>query len=497
MLDSLKIAPKFALLAAILLALTGFGMALVLAGQNTQIDFAQQEARGVRYLRGVADIQREAARASLQHDKVSAEWLAQLEQLQASYGSALQTDIQARAVVQAMSGRADWVVVRAKLRGLMMRIGERSNLILDHALDSYYMMDAVLNRLPELIDRVATSVEMGAEWRSAQREARFLIATDGLADTVGGLSASLASAFDNNSDGSLKSALGAEWAELHEQINRFTTARQKGEASAAMAISLLGGLAHFDEHACAELTRMLDERLNDLKGRQWRRIGATALLFGLATWVIFMVAQTMVVGPLLQLAHAARRLAEGDLDNVQHERAMRDELGDLSRALSGFREALLRNRMWEVDAQQTQQNAEIVASAVEELVVSCREITEQITRASSTTEELADQLARAGKFVDAVTGAVAGSGQRIDLRVGNGSIVTGEVVTICASGVAIRVNLMVRCGDVVEIIGLTAAALRGRVVEYQGGTLRLQFQFDEHSETAIRQFVATVPRQAA
>ena len=442
MFASLKLAPKFALPAVIFLVLIVVALGVLVADRNTQIDFTTQQARGARYLRGVAEIHGSAALASLGHQGAQADWRGKVDQLQSRFGRALQTNVQAEAAMQSMSNDADLSTMRAKLRDLIVRIGDRSNLILDQQLDSYDMADIVLNRLPDLMDRVVVTAEMQNNSSASQQGASFLIATAALAETVDGLSASLGSAFDTNADGSLKSALGTEWGGLHDQIAHFTEALHTGEASTAMAASLLGRLQLFDEHACAELTRLLDRRVDSLEAGQWRNAGVNAVLFGLAALVMFVVARAMIIRPLSQLAAATRYLANGEHDTLLEHRNMHDALGELSQALSGFRDALLRNRTLEaarasafaeqrsrqqelealardfaqtVSNQPGLQSTDIVASAAEELAASYREIAALMERSTATTEELLGRAARAHKLVDELTDVVVGTGQVIDL----------------------------------------------------------------------------------
>ena len=82
MFASLRIAPKLALSAVVFLVPTVFGLGMLVAEQNIQIDFAAQEAIGARYLHGVADIQGRAALASLNRSGIQAEWKAALAKLE-------------------------------------------------------------------------------------------------------------------------------------------------------------------------------------------------------------------------------------------------------------------------------------------------------------------------------------------------------------------------------------------------------------------------------
>jgi methyl-accepting chemotaxis protein len=567
-----------------------------------------------------------------------------------------------------------------------------------------------------------------------------LIAIGGLSDTADGLNTSLTASFTENADGGLRAALGREWGNLHEQLNRYTAALPKGETTGAMADALIASMASFNDHAGTALTNLLERRVDALRSRQWRNAGLTCVLFGAAALCMLLLAQTMVVRPLSRLAKATILLSEGDLAVRLPERKARDELGDLSRALRVFHAALSENHSFEAtravaeqerrvrqealenlardfnrsvsgqletvshsaanlneaaqaltasaartgdrtvevegSAQQAQQNAGIVASAAEQLAASCREIAIQIERSSATTEDLVGHAERARKLVDELTNVVVGTGQVIDLintvagqtnllalnatieaaragdagkgfavvaqevkalaaqtsratgditsrieavhqsakgatdiiqqmadlvglvdqtssaiaaavtqqvaateeisrnineaarstntvfhgigavredalssgavahnlqgaateltqqaqvlkldvdhfvgamarsterrsstrhnmvralqvQHGNQPPIDGQLVNISESGLAMRAKIKAACGDVVTITALTAEPLRARVVENDGSVLRMQFQFDERTETTIRQFIASNVRQAA
>src|SRR5262249_51650525 len=108
----------------------------------------------------------------------------------------------------------------AALRTLITRIGDKSNLILDPDLDSFYVMDVVVVKLPALLDDIerpaaAASEKTGNDKLELKDMAQFLQLTAGLSATLGGAKDSLEHAYDANASGgrgerNLKPSLDAE-----------------------------------------------------------------------------------------------------------------------------------------------------------------------------------------------------------------------------------------------------------------------------------------------
>ena len=80
----------------------------------------------------------------------------------ADFGAEMEAQEQAQAAQAALDAK-DTARDTAALNALIVRVGDKSNLILDPDLDSYYMMDATLLALPQTQDRMATMVLNGAE----------------------------------------------------------------------------------------------------------------------------------------------------------------------------------------------------------------------------------------------------------------------------------------------------------------------------------------------
>jgi methyl-accepting chemotaxis protein len=103
----------------------------------------------------------------------------------------------------------------AEVRSLIVWVGDKSNLILDPDLDSYYIMDAVLIRLMDDVDLVHQSVfgmertlRSGLASPNDRSDAKVLLVLMS-AHTVG-LEGDFATAYDNNPLGNLKPKLNAE-----------------------------------------------------------------------------------------------------------------------------------------------------------------------------------------------------------------------------------------------------------------------------------------------
>ncbi|MBI3968623.1 MAG: PAS domain S-box protein, partial [Chloroflexi bacterium] len=177
---------KFALISVLFILPLALVMFLLVSEIDRTTYFSRKEYDGVAYLRPVRALYEQVlhhriliedqlnqvgAPASAARDAESRieAALVQVEQIDRQLG----TDLQATEHLRAVKER--WADVKAKalgpenpgtelhsqlivaIRDLISQVGDTSNLILDPALDSYYLMDAILIKLPESQDQLTQS----------------------------------------------------------------------------------------------------------------------------------------------------------------------------------------------------------------------------------------------------------------------------------------------------------------------------------------------------
>jgi len=202
LLRRLHVSHKLALVCTSFLIPDFVLMCLFLVTINGYINFARQERNGIEYLRPLHQLLDELprhqllARQHLEMDPQSAEErsavqsrvdaaFARLIAIDAELGESLQFTEEGLAQRRRERCRAsfvadEWKRIRnqgsdvdeaannenhqrliADVRGMITHVGDTSNLILDPDLDSYYLMDITLLKLPQLQDRLATVVLHG------------------------------------------------------------------------------------------------------------------------------------------------------------------------------------------------------------------------------------------------------------------------------------------------------------------------------------------------
>jgi hypothetical protein len=178
MIARLRYPQKFLLISLLFLLPLVVTMAFMVAEQNVRIRIAQQEILGTRYLRALGEVylgtlqhRHEAMRALTLGITVEAlppararvdAGLAALRPLEAVHSAELQTGelftrIEAgwaelrvdRPRGSVLEGYDRYQALIDDQRALIALVGDQSKLILDSDLDSYYIMDAVLLRMPE------------------------------------------------------------------------------------------------------------------------------------------------------------------------------------------------------------------------------------------------------------------------------------------------------------------------------------------------------------
>ncbi len=343
----LRIARKLALVTLGFVVPAAVAVRALVIEENVAISFAAQEVLGARYLAALVPIQGSLASAALPGGSPGP--TAKAAETALARPSALDTGPQLKAVLDALGapGDADQNVAaaRAKLRDLISRAGDRSNLILDNVLASYYLTDVVLNRLPEVLDREADLTASQADLTGdGQHQAQFLIGLGALVSALDGMDSSLESAEQAEGGDAIKRALEPSYHALREELRSFTEALRQGHATVPQAQALIDKTMAFSTASGSELQTLLEARVTRLKNSQTRVVGFAVLTFVLAMAITLLVTRQSVTLPLTRMTRAMSRLAEGDLETSIPNVGRADELGSMANAMQVFRQEAIKSR---------------------------------------------------------------------------------------------------------------------------------------------------------
>jgi len=148
--------------------------------QGERINFAAEEQVGVAYERPAinllvaVDTAWDAARLGQPTPDLSAP-LSLFQQAERDYGTELKTGDAASAAVKAVqdlgngklaSSDARWATASDALLAVTIAAANNSNLILDPDLDSFYVMDAAIVKLPAIVDGAAVTGEAATQGRN-------------------------------------------------------------------------------------------------------------------------------------------------------------------------------------------------------------------------------------------------------------------------------------------------------------------------------------------
>ncbi|MBW4024071.1 MAG: HAMP domain-containing protein [Proteobacteria bacterium] len=352
---SLRIASKLSLALLAFALPLAFTLFAIVSEQNIAIHFARQEVTGTRDLGAIAPVQARFAGAALgagQPDGAEAALA-----LNAGPGG-LDIGTQQAALRDTLAAAGHTAAandaIRARLRDLIARIGDRSNLILDNVLDTYYLTDVVLNRLPDILDRVADLTASAADLKTgADRRAQYLIGLGALLSGLDGMDSSLQSAEQADGGRAIAQALGPRYQALRARLTPFAAALKNGTATAGQARAVLDETLGFSQAAARELEGLLQARVDALQAKKLRIVGLAAIFFILAVMLTLLVTRRSVTGPLGLMTQAMSRLAAGDLAAEIPGLGRGDELGAIAGALQVFKTGAIRARALEREATET------------------------------------------------------------------------------------------------------------------------------------------------
>jgi methyl-accepting chemotaxis protein len=412
--------------------------------QSIKIDFATSELQGDQYLRPLSRLlvhvelhralvrQGDTGQADRTESAIDADFEA-LFAVDRDLASALNTtsgDLNARDRGSAVPARlrASWDSVKlavdaasserlhlaliTDVRSLIVHVGDSSKLILDPDLDSYYVMDALLLKEPEIVAELgdmAAAVELPAADVSAQLAGMVALLryqSDGLAIDLDTAYAET-SKFNDNDE--LKPALTPLLTKANAATTKVAEVTNPGVNPSAHASAVREAVeAHASlwTELLAQQDTMLESRKDGDLGRRRFALTVVGLVLVAAVLLTLWVARR-ISRNVSAVADAAGLLAAGDLGTRATVRS-RDEVGAMATSFNAMAESLHRLVTQVVTAsEQVASSATQLSSAADELAATTTEQSAAVTEASATTEELARASAAIAETVDVVAAQAA------------------------------------------------------------------------------------------
>ena len=356
-LDRLRYAQKIMLIAAVMpvpLVLIGWGYVDI---QRSQVAFSAKERDGVAYLAPLLRLMaqgvqaRQAAAAGAQAPAGLAADLSAVQAVDRRLGAGLETtDLWAKAeqslttagVADDATRFAAYSNAVAALNEVVIRVSDRSNLTLDPDLDSYYLMDALVFRLPLLIDGCEGAVDtarLAATSDAAGRDAaRLELAAEAgaLASTRDAVAAGLATAFEKTASASLlgqRATVAQALKAVDSLLEQVQAALRSGDLAAVdpaaveQAHEAVTGLA---ATLGPELDQLIEVRIHGFEAKAYR-VGASTLLALLLAGYLLVAFYRAATTPIREMVIGLDALAKGDL-TPRMSSSGRDEITEMAAA---------------------------------------------------------------------------------------------------------------------------------------------------------------------
>jgi methyl-accepting chemotaxis protein len=470
-------------------------LVLLYQSQQVAIDFGDKEVVGNNYLTALRPVQTALVDTKTE---INADQLkAVIAKAEADFGADMASADQAKAAEDTLAAAdpRDTTAIRA----LINQIGNTSNLILDPDLDSYYVMDLVLLKLPELLDSVHKTAQYangkaGAEKIEMKDMAQFLQLIGSLQFTLDGAKGSLASAYDGNKSGNLPRDLKdtidpsaqAMFAAIGKLIDDFNASSLAGGAT-----PLKAGVFDADETAARQATVafadqagnamnvLFERRIAIFWMQRYETFGVAIILSLLAFVVVLAAIRWTVIRPIGSLTESMRKLAADDTSVEIKEQNRGDELGEMARAVGHFKLGIVERLDLEAKAREAAAKREATFTAVRSIAEG---FDDEIKHALSEMVVRTGTLKQASNVMgDAATTSGDRSNSVVDIATiaaGNAQSISAAVEELSASigEIGRQVNEAAASAEVAAKDGAKAAEIvngLSRTAESVGGILNI------------------------
>lgn len=468
LLNRLRYPQKFLLISLVfLLPLLGIGFVLQ-AEMNQQVDFVSQERQGLSDINRL----REPLKLMQQHRGLSAALLggdssvkSDLQRVEEDLATAMgrldalkRGDSEGSAIEEEINSlQRGWDRLSTDARnlsgsesfeqhtGLIENIltiktivAERSKLILDSEPESNYLVDMVINRLPELTESMGQARGIGsgvaAEGRHSGRSWLELgIRQDQITKHMEAFNHDLERTFELKPG--LEDSLGGLSERAHDSVESFNSLLESEFSDPDQVDASAGDVIDESTRAINQVFDVFDETVPVLDSLLAERESYAAAVRNttLATMVAVLLVMVYlftafyrgITGTIQDLESTTAQLAEGDLTTRIPIRS-RDELGDVAQALNRMVES------FERVVKQVMQSTEQVAQAAEELSTVTEQTSNGVTRQRSETDQVASAMSELSSTVKEVannTSAAAEAANEVNSEASEGRAELEKMIT--------------------------------------------------------------------
>ncbi len=207
----------------------------------------------------------------------------------------------------------------AALLALNTRIGDDSNLILDPDLDTYYLMDAVLLKLPEIL-RLSQELQHATNTTPTSGMDDMVFTNKVLLkNALAAIMQDLETAQQNNISQDLPVQLIADWKSIHEKLEKLLSTSDNKQAQTYNNTKTSDLLINFHKQANDNLAVMLKRRIESFEKDKHQLLLSTLIVESLALlfagYILRRVYRTLGCEPETAM-QAVQRVAEGDLSDT-------------------------------------------------------------------------------------------------------------------------------------------------------------------------------------
>jgi methyl-accepting chemotaxis protein len=310
-------------------------------------------------------------------------------------------------IVAETEGRQGQKAFMQSLRSYWSRIGDSSNLILDPDLDSYYLMDVTLLRVPESLSLMDSLMELahetGLHGITERTKTDFTVISGLISSNMEGLVRSCDVAFRNDSTGgTLKTSLSPVIEEyssamksLLEKTKGYSLRPGMAENTSIEVIAdcrrvITAELRLFDS-SLNMLDNLLEARVDGFNKNLYVTLSIVIFFIVLSLWFIIVLVRSMNSSVRTSLLISSR-LASGELD-IAGDSSGRDELGSIVKSMVFFsvkiREAVRKIFTASEDLQST---SDMLSHTMTEFHENAMEQAATVEEISSTIEEISSSM---------------------------------------------------------------------------------------------------------